>query len=194
MGEDAVRRAVRRITSELMVWFIMASISLGISASLIGETAKSLRTYTTPHQFLVNTVLMGLATGWLILSLTLFINILRIDAKHGYFIAVKFRRYVPSTKEVVSLAKDVISLYRGYRWLIVVVSTLILIAGLLMLFYSTYYYITSKLGINEFLFRLFIGLITTSYATLSLYLEEKSIARRLAKVKSVEVELSKLLA
>jgi len=54
-------------------------------------------------------------------------------------------------------------------------------------------YIIKAMEVNEFMFMFFLSLFILSFAILSLYLEEAVTARKLAKIKSFENELSKFL-
>ena len=54
-------------------------------------------------------------------------------------------------------------------------------------------YIAEVVGIGELVFRLIVATILLIYGGLDLYFEERSIARRLAKAKQLENELSKLI-
>ena len=53
-----------------------------------------------------------------------------------------------------------------------------------MIAISVHGYATRVMETSEFIFRLLVGLLVFSYAILSLYLEEVSMAKKLAKVKS----------
>ncbi|GEM_PF-4896169 len=62
-----------------------------------------------------------------------------------------------------------------------------------MIAFSMYEHIIGAMKVSEFIFRFFVGLLVFSYAIPSLYLERTFIAKKLAKVKSFENKLSKLL-
>ena len=182
----------RRVSNELMLWFVMSSISLGISASVVSDAVKEMMTRPPVQQVLANALLTAFGAGWFLLSLTLIHNIWRVKRKHGFFLAVRLRR-VLSAESVADFVKDAISLYRGYRWLIVSVGVIALAVGASMVAYSVYYYVAGVTEVSEFLFRLFIGVVVFSYAALSIYAEEVFMARKLAKVRSVEYRLSEFL-
>ena len=183
----------RRVSNELMLWFVMSSISLGISASIISDAVKNVMTHPPVQQVLANALLTAFGAGWFLLSLTLIHNIWHVKRKHGFFLAVRLRRRVLSAESVADFVKDAISLYRGYRWLIVSVGVIALAVGASMVAYSIYYYVAGVTEVSEFLFRLFIGVVVFSYAALSLCVEEVFMARKLAKVRSVEGRLSEFL-
>jgi len=192
MSEKNLLALTRRVSNELMLWFVMSSISLGISASIISDAVKNVMTHPPVQQVLANALLTAFGAGWFLLSLTLIHNIWRVKRKHGFFLAVRLRR-VLSAESVADFVKDAISLYRGYRWLIVSVGVIALAVGASMVAYSVYYYVAGVTEVSEFLFRLFIGVVVFSYAALSLCVEEVFMARKLAKVRSVEDRLSEFL-
>ena len=191
-GKDLLALA-RRVSNELMLWFVMSSISLGISASVISDAVKAVIARPPAQQILANALLAAFGAGWFLLSLTLMHNICHVERKHGFFLAVRLRRGVLSADSVADFVKDVISLYRGYRWLIVSVGVTALVVGASMVACSIYYYVTGVAEVSESLFRLFIGAIVLSYAALSLHVEEAFMARKLAKVRSIEDRLSEFL-
>lgn len=194
MSTGDVVGVARRVANELLVWFIMSSISLGISASMIGDAARGIvLSHLQAQHVLAYAILTSFGIVWLLLSITLLHSIWVIERKHGFFLALKLRGAMLNTASVVDFVKDTISLYRGYRWLIITIGLLTLAVGVAMTVYPIYSYVGGIMEVGEFIFRLFIGLLILSYATLSLYLEETFMARRLAKVRSFEKELSKLL-
>ncbi len=98
-----------------------------------------------------------------------------------------------SAESVADFVKDAISLYRGYRWLIVSIGVIALVVEASMVAYSVFYNVAGVTEVSEFLFRLFIGIAVFSYAALSIYVEEVFMARKLAKVRLVEGRLSEFL-
>jgi len=63
-------------------------------------------------------------------------NIWNIEEKHGYFLSLKLKKHMLNTVSIVNFVKDVISLYRGYRWHMISVKLLALIAGTTMITFS----------------------------------------------------------
>ena len=183
----------RRVSNELMLWFIMSSISLGISASVVSDAVKDVMMRPPLQQALAGALLTVFGAGWFLLSLTLMHNIWRVKRKHGFFLVVRFWRRELSAESVADFVKDAISLYRGYHWLIVSVGVIALAVGASMVAYSVYYYVAGVTEVSESLFRLFIGIAVFSYAALSIYVEEVFMARKLTKVRSVEDRLSEFL-
>ena len=193
MPEKDLLVIARRAANELLLWFVMSSISLGISSSIVSDAVKELMACSTLQQVLPSALLIAFSAVWFLLSLTLMRNIWLIERKHGFFLAIRFWRRELSPESIADFVKDTVSLYRGYRWLIVSVGAIALVVGIAMVAYSTYSYVTGSAEVGEFLFRLFIGAVTLSYAASNLYAEEVLMARKLARVKSAEDRLSEFL-
>ena len=94
-------------------------------------------------------------------------------------------------EKLIQFIKDVVSFYRGYRWYIVALGLFSIIVGAVFVALAVEDYIAEVIGVGELMFRLIVAAILLIYGNLDLYFEERSIARRLAKVKQLENELLK---
>ena len=118
---------------------------------------------------------------------------MRIEWRHRYSLLLLLRRgRVLSDGEVVRLVKDTVSLYRGYRWYLVLVGVLALGARAVMIALSIHGCVAGFMGVGESVFRFSVGLLVAFFAT-TLYLEEVFMAGKLARVRSFEAVLSELL-
>jgi len=188
-GEGLVRVA-KKVSSELLLWCATSSISLGVSASVI---ANSVRALLAHQQVLINAFLAPLGTIWFLLSATLLYNAIRIEWRHRYSLLLLHEGRVLSDDEVVRLVKDTVSLYRGYRWYLVLVGVLALGAGAVMIALSVHGCIAGFMGVGESVFRFSVGLLVAFFAATTLYLEEVFMAGKLARVRFFEAMLSELL-
>ncbi|GEM_PF-3892373 len=115
MSNKDMLNVAKKVSGELSVWCVMSSISLGISASIIGDAIRAVLAYPQIYQVLVNVFLVSFGVIWFLLSVMLLYNIWNIERKHGYFLLLRLKKNLLSTNEVIDLVKDAISLYRGYR-------------------------------------------------------------------------------
>ena len=104
-----------------------------------------------------------------------------------------FRFLKGDAKNLLAAVKDVISLYRGYHLYIILVNILLLVVGTFFVILSVQEYATAIIGLNEFTFKLSVGLFCIFYAALSLYLTRITVLKRLSKVRSFEKEFVKFL-
>jgi len=174
---------------ELIIWFVTVSISLGVSASIIDYFVRKALAGSCISEVLFGIFLALCGVVWLLVSVTILYNILRVLWIHALlpFPSVRIRRL--DEEKLIRFIKDVVSFYRGYRWYIVVLGLFSVIVGAVFVALAVGDYIAKVIGVGELMFRLIVATILLVYGNLDLYLEEKSIARRLAKVKQLENEL-----
>ncbi len=72
----------------------------------------------------INAFPVAFGIAWLPISITLLYNILRILKRHGLLTSLFTGVRGLDEENVIPFVKDVISLYRGYRWYIVVTAAL----------------------------------------------------------------------
>jgi hypothetical protein len=126
----------------------------------------------------------------LLISATLIYNILCILRRYGP-LPFPYARIRGLDEEAVHLVKDVISLYRGYRWCIVLVGIMLTTIGAVLIALTVLAVKESiDREIGSGLFRFALTTIYFGYGVLDLYLERRIIFRRLARVKQIENVLS----
>ena len=183
--------AVRKALNELLTWSVVASISLGVSASVINYgIIKALEGASNP---LINTLLILFGAVWLLISATLMYNILRILRRYGFLHLIKYGGGRLGSNELMKFLKDAISLYRGYRWYIVAIGVTSAVVGLVFAVLTMHAYLIGSLSTNELLFKLAVATTLLFYGILDVYIEERSIGKRLARVKVVEDKLMEFL-
>jgi len=186
-------QVTKKILHELGVWGVLASISLGVSASIIGGSVKDILAASTTSQLLIDIGLVLFGSLWFIISFLFLINLWKIGRKHSYLVFLKMKFSRIRREDIVDLVVDTISLYRGYRWYIVSLTVITLVIGLLMIGYLIYQCLVIGLSISEVVFKTTIGMIMIFYSSLSLYLSEVWMAKRLNKGQQLESELDRFL-
>jgi len=186
-------QVTKKILHELGVWAVLASISLGVSASIIGGSVKDILAASTTSQLLIDIGLVLFGSLWFIISFLFLINLWKIGRKHSYLVLLKMKISRIKREDIVDLVVDTISLYRGYRWYIVSLTVITLVIGLLMIGYLIYQCLVIGLSISEVVFKSTIGMIMIFYSSLSLYLSEVWMAKRLNKGQQLESELDRFL-
>ena len=178
---------------ELIIWFVTVSISLGVSASIIDYFVRKALAGSCISEVLFGIFLALCGVVWLLVSVTILYNILRVLWIHALlpFPSVRIRRL--DEEKLIRFIKDVVSFYRGYRWYIVVLGLFSVIVGAVFVALAVEDYIAEVVGVGEFTFRLIVAAILLIYGNLDLYFEERSIAKRLARVKQLEDDLSKFI-
>jgi len=187
------RSAARRAVGGLFMWFLTASISLGVSASIIDYFVRKALAGSGIHGVLFDIFLALCGVLWLLVSAIVLYNILRVLWMHTLLPLPSVRIRELDEEKLIRLIKDVVSFYRGYRWWIIALGLFSIIVGAVFVALAVKDYISVVIGVGELMFRLIVAIILLVYGSLDLYLEEKSIARRLAKVKQLEDELSKFI-
>lgn len=188
-----VRSATRRAVGELFMWFLTASISLGVSVSIIDYFVWRALAGSGIHEVLFDIFLALCGVLWLLVSAAVLYDILRVLWTHALLPFPSVRIHELDEEKLIRFIKDVVSFYRGYRWCIVVLGLFSIIVGAVFVALAVEDYIAEVIGVGEFMFRLIVATILLIYGNLDLYFEERSIARRLAKVKQLENELSKFI-
>ena len=193
MLKEPSSQVTKKILHELGVWGVLASISLGVSASIIGGSVKDILAASTTSQLLIDIGLVLFGSLWFIISFLFLINLWKIGRKHSYLVFLKMKFSRIRREDIVDLVVDTISLYRGYRWYIVSLTVITLVIGLLMIGYLIYQCLVIGLSISEVVFKSTIGMIMIFYSSLSLYLSEVWMAKRLNKGQQLESELDRFL-
>ena len=193
MLKEPSSQVTKKILHELGVWAVLASISLGVSASIIGGSVKDILAASTTSQLLIDIGLVLFGSLWFIISFLFLINLWKIGRKHSYLVLLKMKISRIKREDIVDLVVDTISLYRGYRWYIVSLTVITLVIGLLMIGYLIYQCLVIGLSISEVVFKSTIGMIMIFYSSLSLYLSEVWMAKRLNKGQQLESELDRFL-
>ena len=182
-GEASI---ARKAIDGLFVWFVASSILLGLSASVVRYSVEGLLS-AVGVPLGASLALFG-AVG-LLVSAALLYNILRI-----------LRRYSPlpyawmrglEGEDVVRLVKDVIALYRGYRWYIALAGALLTATGAALMALAAEGIAAKGMGASSFGFA--VAAVYLFYGVLDIYLEERTIFRRLAKAGQLEGALSKFI-
>ncbi|MEM3973263.1 MAG: hypothetical protein QW320_02690 [Ignisphaera sp.] len=176
----------------LSIWFVASSVLLGLSASIVGSSVRGSLMTTGITNFLFNILLALFGVVGLLISATLIYNILRILRRYGLLPSPYNRIRGLDEEETICLIKDVISLYRGYRWYIVLVGIVLTITGAVLIALIV---LAVKEGVSGgigvILFRFVVAIIYLGYGVLDLYLERRTIFRMLVRVKQIENVLSK---
>ncbi|MEM0061845.1 MAG: hypothetical protein QXT53_08565 [Ignisphaera sp.] len=176
----------------LSIWFVASSVLLGLSASIVGSSVRGSLMAAGITNFLFNVLLVLFGVVGLLISATLIYNILCILRRYGLLPSPYNRIHGLDEEETIHLIKDVISLYRGYRWYIVLVGIVLTITGVVLI---ALILLAVKEGvsggIDAILFRFVVATIYLGYGVLDLYLERRTIFRRLARAKQIENVLSK---
>ena len=181
----------KKVVREIFAWFVATSISLGLSGAIISYSINTALAVIGILDILFNMFLALFGTIWLLISAILFYNIFRIIRRYALLPSpyAKLREF--DDEEVVRLIKDVVSLYRGYSWYVIFVGALLTIAGGVGVVLAVKEYITGGMYIG--LFKFATTTIYLFYGILALYLEKRTVCRRLAKAKQLEDTLSKLI-
>ena len=176
-----------RVRAELYLWLTVASISGGVSASILGYAAGE--ALGGGGLGVLAGALALFAAGWLLVSASLAYNILRI--LRGYGLA-PFSPAGAGDEDVVRLVKDVVALYRGYRWHIVGVGAASVLVGAAFAALLVGW-CGAGMGLGECAYRAGVAAVLIIYGVLDIYLAERSIARRLSRVRRIEDSLSRLV-
>ena len=181
----------KKVIDGLFAWFTASSILLGLSASIIDCSIKGSLAATGITDVLFNILLALFGAMGLLISAMLLYNTLHILRRYKLLPSPYARIHGLDEEEVVRLIKDVISLYRGYRWYIVLVGTLLTITGVVLIVPAMKGIINGEIGIS--LFRSAVATIYFVFGILDLYLERRTIFRRLARAEQLENALSKFI-
>jgi hypothetical protein len=187
------RDAAKKALNELFAWFIAASISCGVSASIISYSLNDALSNRDLSILLADALLTAFAAIWLLLSATMIYHILRIMKAHGVTPVTWSRIQGLSEEESADVIKDAVSLYRGYRWSVVAIGVALTAAGAVCDALAIWLFLTGAIPVTELLFRLGAGALMILYGALDLYLERVSIAKRLARVRVIEQRLHELI-
>ncbi len=99
---------VKRALGGLFIWFIAASISCGVSTSIANYFAKKTLAESSILGILINVFLVIFGIMWLIISVAIFYNILRILRRHALLPPSNVRIRKLDEEEVIQFIKDVI--------------------------------------------------------------------------------------
>ena len=181
----------KKVIDSLYLWLVVSSILLGLSVSMIDSLAKGVVVFTSISESLLNVLLALFGIVGLLISALLLYNILRIMWGHALLSYPYTRLHKLNDEEIVRLIKDVITLYRGYRWYIALAGAMLSVTGVVLMA------ITIKESINvelwSSLFRFAVAIIYLGYGILDIYLDRKTIFKKLAITKQLEPELSKFI-
>jgi len=190
---DEALSITKKVIGELFTWFVLSAISCGISTSIVRYFIEVSLAHPHIYQILISISMISFGIFWFLISAILLYRIWSTMRKYVCLPFFRVRVRELSIDEVTCFIKDVVSLYRGYRWYIIIIGILALITGITFMMLSTQEYIARVMSMSEFIFRFSIGFLTFFYGFIGLYLEEVFIAKKLAKVKYFENKLSKFL-
>ena len=182
----------KKVVDELYVWLVASSVLLGLSASVVGSSAKGAAAATSAAGASLDVLLALFGAVGLLISVALLYNLSRILWGHALLPYPPYARLRElGEEETVRLVKDAVSLYRGYRWYIALAGALLAAAGAALAALA----VEESAGeeIAATLFRLVVAAIYLGYGVLDLHLERKTVLKRLAAARRLEAELSKFV-
>ena len=184
-GASVAKKAI----DGLFVWFVASSILLGLSASVMDYSVRGSLAATGIADVLLDASLALFGAVGLLVSATLLYNVLRILRRYSLLPYAGARGL--GDEEVVRLIKDVISLYRGYRWYIVLAGALLTATGVALMALAVEGNVIGGMGASSFRFA--AAAIYFVYGVLDLYLGRRIVFRRLARAGQLEGALSRFI-
>ncbi|BEP17924.1 hypothetical protein PYJP_12760 [Pyrofollis japonicus] len=181
----------KRVVREILAWFTISSISLALSGSIASYFAGKALESTCILETLFNVFSALFGAIWFLISAILTYSIWRLLRKYMLLPSPYERLRELDEEKTAQLIKDVVSLYRGYRLHLAVVGALLTITGAIGTILAIREYIAEKT--YESLIKFAAATVYLFYGLLELYLEKRTICRRLAKAQQLEDLLSELI-
>ena len=182
----------KKVVDELYAWLVASSVLLGLSASVVGSSAKGAAAATSAAGASLDALMALFGAVSLLISAALLYSLSRILRGHALLPYPPYARLRGlGEEETIRLVKDAVSLYRGYRWYIALAGAILAATGAALAAIA----VEESAGgeIAATLFRLVVAAIYLGYGVLDLHLERKTVLKRLAAARRLEAELSKFV-
>jgi len=115
------RDAAKKAMNELLAWFVAASMSCGLAASVLSYSLSNVVSNGGIAWVLADVLLAAASAALLFLSATMIYYVLRIMRAHGVTPITWGKVRALSEEESAEVIKEAVALYRGYRLFVVAI-------------------------------------------------------------------------
>jgi len=194
-----MNETLEKVKKELSLLFVIVTVSLGVSSAMVSDGLNALifNPSFSSLIWLVKFCELLIGVFWLILSVKLVFEVLRIQRNHMFLFLKEYGKKHFLNDETKSkffgFIRDLIALYRGYYNEIRIVSLLAVLIGFAMVISTVYTSVYGISSLEENTFHLSVAIFALLIPAIAFIYVNRNWGRKLLKIKREEKKLEEFL-